>query len=99
MEIKENERKRFFPTVSLGNILAILAFAASGIGVYTQLYADVRDNKVEIANIKADSLKKEQADRDSRQEIKQDIRDVKVDVKSLNEKMDRMIYEFRQRSR
>jgi hypothetical protein len=84
MEKSENgseRRKRFFPTVSLGNIIAILAFAGSAIGIYTQLYAEVKNNAIEITAAKADAIKQEQQARDSRQEIRQDIRDVKTDVK------------------
>lgn len=95
MDYKDHveKRKRFFPVVSLGNILASLVFIGSGIGIYTQTIADVRDNKVEIANIKQNEIKREAAEKESRTEIKQDIRDVKIDVKELNQKIDRVLQE------
>lgn len=91
---KENERrKRFFPTVSLGSLVASLSFVGVGIGVYANTIADVRDSKTEIANIKQNEIKREAAEKDSRQEIKQDIRDVKMDVKELNQKLDKVLTE------
>lgn len=92
---KENERrKRFFPTVSLGSIIASALFIGSASGVYATLYADVGNTKTEIANLKQNEIKREVAEKDSRQEIKQDIRDVKMDVKELNQKIDKVLTEI-----
>lgn len=96
---KENERrKRFFPTVSLGSLIASLAFIGAGVGVYANTIADVRDSKTEIANLKQNEIKREAAEKDSRQEIKQDIRDVKMDVKELNQKLDKVLQEVIRRN-
>lgn len=93
MEKDDERRKRFFPTVSLGSLIATLAFLGSGIGIYTQVIADVSNSKTEIANLKVDAVKREAAEKDTRQEIKQDIRDVKMDVKDLNQKIDKLLQE------
>lgn len=93
MEKPDERRKRFFPTVSLGNILAIVAFVGSCVGVYSHVIADVDKSKVEIANIKVNAEQKAKDDRESRQEIRQEIRDVKGDVKALNEKLDKILFE------
>lgn len=97
MEKESERRKRFFPTVSLGSLVATFAFAASAAGLYTQVIADTRDNKLEIANLKQNEIKREVAEKDSRQEIKQDIRDVKMDVKELNQKLDKVLTEILKR--
>lgn len=87
----EVKNKRFFPTVSLGNLLAILAFLGSGIGVYTQVIADVNNTKTEVANIKANEIKKEVADREARHEARQEIKEVKESIVRMNEKLDKII--------
>lgn len=85
---KENERrKRFFPTISLGSIIAILTFVGAAIGVWSNLYADVRI-------LKENEIKKEIADKESRTEIKQEIREVKQDVKDVNNKLDKVLFEL-----
>lgn len=90
---EENRRKRFFPTVSLGSLIAALAFIATGVGVYNQVIAEVNKSKIEIDNLKINELKRESEMKESRQEIKQDIRDVKSDVKDLNQKLDKVLTE------
>lgn len=97
MERAEERRTKFFPTISLGSALATLTFIASAAGVYSQLYADVRDSKVEIANIKVDQIKKEAADRESRSDVKQEIRDVKVDVKEIRQDIQTILKEVRKK--
>lgn len=97
MEKESERRKRFFPTVSLGSLVATLAFVGAGIGLYTQVIADTRDNKTEIANLKVNEIRREVAEKESRQEIKQDIRDVKSDVKELNQKVDKVLTEILKR--
>jgi hypothetical protein len=101
MEEKQDERrKRFFPSVSLGNILAAIAFIASGVGVYTQVIADVNTSKTEIANLKQNEIKRESVEKESRQEIRAELRDVKLDVKELNQKIDKVLQEvIKQRTR
>lgn len=92
---KENERrKRFFPQVSLGSILASLAFIGSGIGIYTQVIADVANHKVEIQNLKVNEIKRDASEERSRTEMKQEIRDVKSDVRDVNNKLDRILFEL-----
>lgn len=93
MDKVDERRKRFFPSVSLGSILASVAFIGSGIGIYTQVIADVNSSKIEIANLKANEAKKEAADKDSRTEIKQDIRDVKTEVKELRGDIQKVLQE------
>lgn len=88
MEKDEEKRRRFFPTVSLGSVIATLAFIGSGVGIYTQVIADVNTTKTEIQNLKSNEIKREEVEKASRQEIRQDIRDVKGDVKELNQKLD-----------
>lgn len=99
MDKGDERRKRFFPSVSLGSILASVAFIGSGIGIYTQVIADVNSSKIEIANLKANEAKKEAADKDSRTEIKQDIRDVKTDVKELRGDIQKVLQEVMRNNR
>lgn len=92
-------RKRFFPTVSLGSVLAILTLLASAMGTWATLYADVSNNKVKIENIRNELGKKEFADREMRIELKSDVKEVKEDVKELNGKLDKVLFELRQQRR
>lgn len=94
MDKPDERRRRFFPTVSLGSVVATLAFAASGAGIYTQVIADVSNSKTEIANIKQEAVTRQTAEKESRQEMKQDIREVRGDVKELNVKVDRVLQEL-----
>lgn len=98
-EHEENRRRRFFPTVSLGSLIATLVFIATGIGVYNQVIAEVNKSKIEIDNLKINELKRESEAKESRQEIKQDIRDVKNDVKDLNQKLDRVLTEVMRKNK
>lgn len=95
----EVKNKRFLPTVSLGNLLAILAFLASGIGVYTQVIADVNNTKTEVANIKANEIKKEAADKEARHETKQEIKEVKENMIRMDNKLDRILEQSIQNGR
>lgn len=92
---KENERrKRFFPQVSLGSVLAALTFVASAASVYTSLVTKVEAQGIEIQNIKVNEVKREDIDKTARTEIRQEIRDVKMDVKDMNNKLDRILFEL-----
>lgn len=93
MSAPEERRKSpsFTKTITLGNILTVIALGAGGIGVYTQIYADVRDSKVEIVIIKQNEIKKESTDREQRAEIRDSIKDVKNDVRDLSQKVDRIL--------
>lgn len=92
---KENERRRrFFPQVSLGAVLAILTFAGSAVGVYTSLIQRVEAHSSDIQNLKNNEVKRENAEKDSRTEIKQEIRDVKGEVRDVNQKVDRILFEL-----
>lgn len=93
---KMEERRRKFPMqVSLGHLLAILTILATGVGVYTQLYADVSNTKIEITNIKQNQERKDAIDKEFRDTVKQEVREVKQDVKSVNEKIDKVLFELR----
>lgn len=85
-KLESERRKKFSTQISLGSIIATLSFAGAGIGVWTNLYADVK-------NLKDNEIKKELADRDYRIEMKQELRDVKSDVKDLNRKIDIILFE------
>ncbi len=99
MREEQERRKRFFPTISLGSVLSIITFIAGAAGIYANLYADVSTSKSEIRNIKVDMVKKEQADRDLKQELKADVKEVKEDVKTLGAKVDRILFEMRENAR
>lgn len=94
----ENRRKRLYPQVSIGNVLAAITFVGSAVGVYTTLYADVGKQKIEIETLKINELKREQIEKDTRKELKDDIKEVKQDVKELTKAMERVLLEV-QRSR
>lgn len=87
----EEKRKRFFPTVTLGQAIATITFIASAAGIYTQLYAQVNTSQIEINNIKVNEIKREVAEKDMKQELKQEVRDVKQEIRDLNLKVDRVL--------
>lgn len=84
----------YVKSITLGNILTILTLGAGGVGVYTQIYAEMNTNRSKIVVLEQNEVKREIVDRDTKQEIKQDIRDVRNDVKDLNNKIDKLIYEL-----
>lgn len=94
MENSDERRKKFFPHVTLGNLLTIFAIALGGIGLYTQVIADNEKNKLEISNLKANEAKREATDKELRAELKADVREVKNDVRDLNQKVDKILQEL-----
>lgn len=92
-----NRRRRFFPTVSLGNVLTGVVICSAAVGVYTSVIADVREHKAEIANIKQSAAKQEAEASQSRREIRDDIRDVKGEVKEVRETMQKILFELQRR--
>lgn len=90
---QEPKKKKFF-SMSLESWVTVIVVVCSGVGVYTQLYADVNQSKAEIANLKQNQIKNEIIEKEARQEMKQDVRDVKSDVKELNNKVDRVLQEL-----
>ncbi len=93
------ETSSFFAPITFGNILTLLALIGTGVGIYTSLYADVRDARTEIANIKVNEIKKESADRELKKEIKEDVKEVKQDVKELRQTVDRVLLEVQKTRR
>lgn len=96
-QIPTNRRRRFFPTVSLGNIFTGLIILGSAIGMYATTLADVRENKVTIENIKQNVAKQEAEATQSRREIRDDIRDVKGEVKEVRETMQKILFELQRK--
>src|SRR6266850_1078082 len=94
-----NRRRRFFPTISFGNILTGVLICSAAIGVYTSVIADVREHKADIANLKQQTIKQEAIEAASRREIKDDIKDVKSEIKELRETMQKILSEIQQRNR
>jgi|SRR6266850_5945 len=92
-----DKRKRFYPTISLGSIIATLIFIASGIGIYTQVIADINKAKSEIENIKADNVRKDQFDRDVRLETKEEIKEIKRDIKDMKTNIQQILIELQKR--
>lgn len=94
MEEKSERRRRFFPSVSLGSIIATLAFLGASAGVYAQFVGDIKEAKTEIISIKAEQTRKEKLDYESRQEIKGEVRDVNRKLEKVNDKLDRILEEM-----
>lgn len=91
----DTKEKRFIPTVSLGSLIAATAFIASGVGIYTQVIADVNASKIEINNLKQESAKKEVIQETQRREARDDLKEVKQDVKELRNDISNVLYELR----
>lgn len=94
----EEKSKKFPMQITLGHILTILTIMAAGVGVYTQLYADVSNSKIEISTLKRDQIRKEMLDKEQREEIKQEMKDVKSEIRNVNDKVDRVLFELRRNS-
>jgi hypothetical protein len=94
-----NRRKRFFPTVSLGNILTGVVILGGCLGVYTSTIADVRELKTDVANTKQAIQEQKVIESTSRREIKEDIRDVKKDVGEVRETLQKVLFELQKRER
>lgn len=86
-EERDERRSKFSTQISLGSIIAAAAFILSGVGVYSNLYADVK-------NLKENETRKEVEAKESRKELKEEIRDVKTDVRDVNMKLDRILFEL-----
>lgn len=99
MEKMEEKRRRFFYTITMGNIFTIFSFIGAAFGLYMNVIEDVRAAKQEIVHIKEIEAKKEVTLETSRKELKQEVRDVKEEVKSLNEKLDKLLFEVQRNRR
>lgn len=87
VEKQDERRKRFFPTISLGNILAIITLVGGAVGVYSTVIADVSKTKDDVKRIEVEQ-------RDQRKEVKEDIKEVKMEMRDLNSKLDRVLFEI-----
>lgn len=97
MDSFQEKRRRFYPHVSLGHIIAAVAFLGSGVGVYTKLAAQMESNTVEITNLKINEIKKEAVDKEYRtamgeyrlevreqmMELRRDVKDTQKDVQKI----------------
>ncbi len=97
----EEKRKRFYPHISLGHIIAAVAFLGSGIGVYTKLAAQMENNTVEINNLKINEIKKEAADKEYRQamtdyrvEVREQMGELRKDVKDTQKDVQKILIEL-----
>lgn len=90
----ENRRKRFYPSISLGNIIAAIAFVSSGIGIYTSLAAQVDSSKNEIVNIKGNIIRQEAVEREYREEMKAQVKEVKQDIKDVQKDVQKVLIEL-----
>jgi hypothetical protein len=89
-----DKRKKFYPHITLGSLVATITFAGACIGIYTQLYADVSNHKIEIQNIKINEVKREAADKEYREDIKQQTQDIKSDVKEVQRGVQQILIEL-----
>lgn len=94
MENGENRRRRFYPRISLGSILASLAFIGSAFGVYGQMQGDIRKHESEIVMIKNDAQKQENRTKEERKELRDEIREVKQDVKEIRQDVQKVLQEM-----
>src|SRR6266480_7669649 len=97
----DDRRKKFYPHVSLGSLIATLAFLGSGIGLYTKLTSQMESNVVEIQNIKINDVKKETADkeyrdsmREYRLEVREQMRELRNDVKNTQKDVQKILNEL-----
>lgn len=94
------EKAPFFSkSITLGNILTVVTLGLGGIGVYNQIYAEVTVNKTKILVLEQTEIKREMLATETKQELRQDLRDVRNDVKDLNNKIDKLIYELNRSKR
>lgn len=80
----ENNKPRFDPTINLGHILTFLGFITTGIGAYWTL--DKRLSVLEERAMLITSSQREQAAtvKESVQEIKQDVRDMRKAIELVS---------------
>lgn len=95
----ENPDKKKFFSMTFSEILTLLALCGGLLGVWGTLNAEVTAHRVEIANIKDNAIKKEVADRETREEVKANVKEVKQEVKDINLKIDRLFDELRRQGR
>jgi hypothetical protein len=87
--MKTIKRIQFFPEFGLGDILQIIALAATVFGVYLAL--DKRVTVVEEAvkyQLVRDAQQDERA-RESQEQVRDTLREIKAGVEKLNDRMDR----------
>lgn len=97
----QEKRRRFYPHVSLGHLIAAVAFLGSGIGVYTKLAAQMENNTVEITNLKVNEIKRDAIDKEYRQamseyriEVREQMGELRKDVKDTQKDVQKILLEL-----
>lgn len=91
----EEQKKKMY--LSFANIITLIAVAGGGIASYATLYADVKENKTEIINLKVNEVKKDALDKESRDQVRADVKEVKQDVKDLQKDIQTILREVSKR--
>lgn len=97
----DDRRKKFYPHVSLGHIIAAVAFLGSGIGVYVKLTSQMENNSVEISTLKINEIKKEAVDKEYRDtmheyrnEAREQMRELRKDIKETQKDVQKILLEL-----
>lgn len=84
--------------IKFSEVLVALSFCAAGVATYTTLYADIKDAKTEIANLKKSEQDSRAAQEVNRKEARDDLKEVKQDVRDVKQDIQRILFEL-QRNR
>jgi seryl-tRNA synthetase len=85
--------------IKFGEVIAALAFCGAGVGVYTSLYAEIKDAKTEIANIKKSEQDARAVQEINRKEARDDLKDVKQDVRDVKQDVQKILFELQRSNR
>jgi protein subunit release factor A len=91
---EEERRRKVQPYISHGSIIAAISFVASAAGVYISVVTDLSAQKKEIQHIKENTIKAEAADKEIRNDIKQEIRDIKNEMRETRQEVQRILIEI-----
>lgn len=74
-------RPRFDPTVNLGHILTFIGFMATGFAAYSQV-----DKRLSVVEVKSEIQAQKSVEFEGR--IKESLQEIKVDVKDMKRSVD-----------
>lgn len=84
---KEAGRKRFFE-VSIANLLTLILVIAQAVAVYSSLHEQDAVAALERLQMKADLARLQTDGANVRQEIRQELRDIREEMKTMNSRLE-----------